>query len=214
MSQTIIVRWVGFSTSNISRDNVSNTYCFFDPTSGSLTGVDNPLDMVEDLYCTTPSGGSSAIGAWINGTIKRAARLDVYDLGDPSPRSPIATRQITMPSVIGSSSTLPAEVALAASFQGERVSGSAQSRRRGRVFLGPLAHQGPDHTVPNNSLLTAVQKSFKAMKDASDASLDWQWRIRSPTNSNSVLIDNGWVDNAWDTQRRRGPRATARTVWS
>lgn len=58
-----------------------------------------------------------------------------------------------------------------------------------------------------------VVRSFQKLKDEADASLIWQWRIWSPTNNNSVLIDNGWVDNAWDTQRRRGVEATARTIF-
>lgn len=212
---TVIVRWVGLASTNISRDNVSNSYCFYTPLPTiSTEDFQNPLDMVEDLYCTVPDGGSSAAGAWINASINRACRLDLYDLGDPSPRAPVVTRNITLPAVVGSSAKLPAEVALVSSFQGSRVSGQSQARRRGRVFWGPLADMGTDHTVPTTTLRVALKNSFQAMKEASDASINWQWRIWSPTNENSVLVDNGWIDDAWDTQRRRGPRATARTVWS
>lgn len=173
------------------------------------------MDMVEDLYCQKASGITNALGAYIAETINRTALLQVYQIEDTPPRAPVAERTITLPQPIGSSTIMPAEVALACSFQGTRVSGQPQSRRRGRIFLGPLRAPGSNGSaIPPAVMIGDVAGQFNEMKAASDASLDYQWRIWSPTDGASVLVDNGWVDNAWDTQRRRGPRATSRTVWS
>jgi hypothetical protein len=38
--------------------------------------------------------------------------------------------------------------------------------------------------------------------------------LYSRTSGSSVLIDNGWVDNAPDIQRRRGIDPSARTTFS
>lgn len=207
------VRFIGEATTNISRDNITNTFCFF--TLDVTPDWQNALDMIEDLYCTKAPGSSNALGSYLNSSIKRDARLQVYRIEDTPPRAPVAERDITLPAIVGSETNLPAEVALVCSFQGTRASGLNQARRRGRIFLGPLASPGVTNQYkPPPGLIADVQKQFKELKAASDASSDYQWRIWSPSDGASVLVDNGWIDNAWDTQRRRGPRPTERTVWS
>jgi hypothetical protein len=39
-----------------------------------------------------------------------------------------------------------------------------------------------------------------------------KWVVYSPKLDAFAEVDNLWVDNAFDTQRRRGERPTARTV--
>lgn len=203
---------VGFdATSNISADNVSNTFCFFTPDS---VGVDqeNVFDMIKNFYTVSAPGAAGALGRWINGTVKRPVNMRMYDVTDPLPRAPIGEGTFTLPTA-AFSAFLPAEVALTMSFQGEKVSGLNQARRRGRLFLGPLCMNPGNAATPPFQLITDGVAAMKQLKAESDASLRWQWRIWSPSNSNSVLVDNGWIDNVWDTQRRRGPKATARTVF-
>lgn len=213
MPQHVWVRFTGLATSNIARDNISNTFCFFAAKAFGYEW-DNALDMVEDLYCTTAPDSTAALGAYINSTIKRQARLQAYVIEDSPPRAPVLEREITLPTQ-ATGTQLPAEVAVTCSFQGTRQSGSSQARRRGRIFLGPtVALNSGSTTTVSETMVNNIAAQFTEMKAASDASVDYQWRIWSPTDGSSVLVDNGWIDNAWDTQRRRGPRATSRTVWS
>lgn len=214
MTATVACRFVGQASSNISRDNVSNTFHF--RYSGVLApppDIENVLDMVEDLYCTPAQPSSHGLGWWLNSTINRQARLIVYNLEDPTPRAPIAERAITLPGP-GGGNKLPAEVALTCSFQGDRVSGTNQARRRGRIFLGPLNVSGADMTIPSEAMMTSVKDQFKGLLDASESALLWEWVVHSPTSDSFTFVRSGWIDNAWDTQRRRGPRATARMVYS
>jgi hypothetical protein len=44
----------------------------------------------------------------------------------------------------------------------------------------------------------------KQMILEANASVRWNWVAYSPTADEANQITNGWVDNAWDTQRRRG----------
>lgn len=212
MATNLQFRVVLESATNITRDNVSNTFCFFTTTVGT-PDLSNPFDMLEDLYTVAAPGSTAALGSHINNSMKRSARIVAYNMEEPSPRAPFGERLITLPPIIGGYQECPAEVALAVSFQGTRESGVNQDRRRGRVFLGPLAVPSGSLRTPPAQFLTNVRAQFQKLKDESDASLNWQWRVWSPSNDNSVLIDNGWVDNAWDTQRRRGPRPTARTTF-
>jgi hypothetical protein len=52
------------------------------------------------------------------------------------------------------------------------------------------------------------------MKAAAIASASWDWVVYSPTDDAYHEVANGWVDNAWDTQRRRGYKPTSRTTFT
>lgn len=203
------------STSNIPADNVSNSFCFYNSTSidkDDNADLDNVLDLVEDFYTVVGAGGGEALGRFINNTIKRQAVIKLYDFADAHPRPPIAERLFTLPNVI-STNNLPAEVALVGSFQADQVAGQPQRRRRGRIYLGPLCVSSANNTNPPASMINALAARLDELRLAANASILWDWHVYSPTNANSVKVDNGWVDNTWDTQRRRGPKSTSRTVF-
>lgn len=45
--------------------------------------------------------------------------------------------------------------------------------------------------------------------------VDAGWLIHSRVGAGSFsAVETGWVDNAMDTQRRRGPKATSRYTWA
>jgi hypothetical protein len=95
------------------------------------------------------------------------------------------------------------------------VSGQPQARKRGRIYLGPF-----DTTQLNAdgrilpACQTTIRNAAQALLTASDVALDWSWAVYSPTNASGVIVDNGWVDNEWDTQRRRGRAATTRSTFT
>lgn len=142
-----------------------------------------------------------------------ALQFKHYDLNDPEPRAPVLTGQA---SLSPSGSPLPAEVALVMSFQGAQASGVPQARQRNRVFL-PFLNTGAGHTDgrPSSSAVTTVTDAGAALLAASGpvAATDWVWVVYSPTTDTFVEVDNGWCDNEWDTQRRRGRVATSRTTF-
>ena len=49
------------------------------------------------------------------------------------------------------------------------------------------------------------------LKDCTNAAQLGVWSV---ANNDLVLANDGWVDNSWDTQRRRGLDTTARTTWA
>lgn len=159
----------------------------------------------EDLY--------GEIGDMIGGQVLSAAEVRYYDLGDPEPRVPIVM-SMTIPTN-AEQSFLPSEAAIVVSFRGEPPH---TARRRGRVYIGPLNNSVVVETVGSrgsppprigqdviNRLVTAFSL-FNTQQPG--------WRIRSTVPSeNFVPVTNGWVDNAFDTQRRRGEAPTSRTIW-
>jgi len=116
-----------------------------------------------------------------------------------------------------SGTPLPPEVALCLSFQGERLSGQEQRRRRGRVYFGPLG---------NAVVSTNARPAAGFVQDLEDFAIELAselagltqpgvlWSVWSTTDTESVAITDGWVDDEFDTQRRRGRAYTTRNTWA
>lgn len=165
----------------------------------------------------------TAIVGNLGSTLSGARTYQVYDLSEPTPRVPkYEERRTTGWSMAGT--CLPEEVALCVSFQASQESGLSQARRRGRIYLGPWASTSNVVTSgrarPADAVITAVATAFGAMAIGPDAG-DFRLSVFSPTTfaaTNSLdqafndVVD-GWVDNAWDTQRRRGAPTLARTTF-
>lgn len=114
-----------------------------------------------------------------------------------------------------SGTALPDEVASVLSFQGTKEAGFPQARRRGRIYIGPLATVAANANRPATLFQTALGTAASGLKDDSnDLGVDAPWAIWSQVDGAAVIVDNGWIDNAFDTQRRRGVRTTSRAIWS
>lgn len=138
--------------------------------------------------------------------------MKVYDLADPEPRTPIQERLMT--GITVAASAAPTEVAMVMSYQAVRSAGLPQSRRRGRIFLGPLGDNVFDATgrVPPGTQAILVTAGADLLAN-SIASTDYDWAQYSPTDDLMHIVADGWVDNEWDTQRRRGRKATLRSTF-
>lgn len=139
--------------------------------------------------------------------------ITAYDLADPMPRAPVATLGFSF-SATGSQASVP-ELAICVSFQGVRTSGSSQARRRGRVYIGPLGNCVTSTTDPSVApgTITAFQTAAAGLLSASKTSATYDWCVYSRTDDAMVPVDNGWIDNAFDIQRRRGLTATTRSTF-
>lgn len=140
----------------------------------------------------------------------------IYLRSDPQPQVPKYDLEWGT-GVATASDPIPEECAVCLSFKGVSVSGVPPARRRGRIYLGPLG----DNTVledasgrarVNGSFDNAIEAGIVAgtaeLTTAGNAHTVW-----SETTSTNVVIASYWVDNAFDTQRRRGPVSTSRATW-
>lgn len=132
-------------------------------------------------------------------------------------------------------------MAICLSFQGATGSGVNMRRRRGRVYLGPLAGtvvdastSGTEITAAARSTIATAAAALAHGPDVGDARLAVFSRATAnitdglPVDANEPAIGysdaalsagfedvvSGWVDNAFDIQRRRGVQASARTTWT
>lgn len=135
----------------------------------------------------------------------------LYDMNDPEPRSPVSQGTET-PYSTTASIEAPPELSIVCSFQGDVVSGTPQSRRRGRVYVGPLGFLAGS-SIPSTQQ-DHVRDAAQAMLDAVQADANWTWGIYSRVDDAFVEVTNGWVNNNWDIQRRRGLLPTSRLTFS
>lgn len=147
-----------------------------------------------------------------------------YDMGDPEPRVPLGDHALALTVDTTTTSLFPEECAIVASFSAAAVSGENRARRRGRIYLGPIAPSSVLTSgrvrVPAGSI-TAIASGMGSLLAASIASPTWTWVVYSPTYAaeNADFEDRyapvvrGFIDDAFDTQRRRGPAPTTRVLW-
>jgi hypothetical protein len=153
------------------------------------------------------------VDGFLSSALSGLGTIKSYRRTDPKPRVPILTTDIT---ITPGTNVAPAEVALCVSFQAVRVAGLSQARRRGRIYLGPLHSTILDSSTgrPVTTSVASIVAAADALVTASKAATLWKWSVWSEVNQQGREVDNGWVDNAYDTQRRRGLRPTTRTLFS
>lgn len=192
--------------SGIPTDSVVNTFHF------ALTEVSPPYSDVADVLEACYDNFRSQFPALV---AQDGHTLKFYDMSDPEPRAPVYERTYSLTSAPEGVPTAP-ELAICLSFQGTRLSGQPQARRRGRVYLGPTERDSSTTAGrPNSSLVNAAVAFGQYLLEASNlAGPDWTWCIYSTRNEGLVPVFSGWVDNEYDVQRRRGLQPTARTTFS
>lgn len=189
--------------SDLPEDRWVTTYAFQGADPGSIP------DILGDLW----AGGSGAypgtgIGQWISPVFPRAnATARVYDLSEPpGEREPVVTPVPVAPAM--GSAAYPAECAIAVT-----LGNSAVPRRRGRFYIGPL--NNATGVVANGALMVDGNVLGNIRDACAAVSLDtrMQWGVISQVDGVFFPVDQGHVDNAFDTQRRRGEDATQRVLW-
>lgn len=192
-------------TSGIPQDVAVNTFhfdCLLLPDP-----VTDIFDVLEACYDNFRSQFPATVA-------QNGHQMKAYNMGDPEPRAPIAEYTYNFTSAPEGVPTA-SELAICLSFQGDRVSGETQRRRRGRVYLGPTERDSSTTAGrPNSDLVNATAAFGLYLLEASNLNAEYTWAVYSTVNDDLVPVTNGWVDNAYDVQRRRGLQPTSRTTFS
>jgi len=109
-------------------------------------------------------------------------------------------------------SSLPAEVAICLSVAAAPEIGVPSSRRRGRLFIGPLSQSmvtGAYPPRPVEARVADVADRGVGLMD-SLGGVDLPMQVWSRTEGDIAQVARLWVDNEFDTVRSRGLEATAR----
>jgi hypothetical protein len=170
--------------------NFNNTGGIF--TSEDWDGLCEDLAEVWDTYWFTGDAPKITVKAYDN-----EGTPPVYPAGEFI-RNPTATPP---------NSTWPREIALCLSYYSERN----VPRRRGRVYL-PWNVKGTPGGRPSSTQRSDAIAMGGHFADLGGVDIDWE--VWSPTSSAGMQVSNTFVDDEWDTQRRRGLRSTTRTLGS
>lgn len=173
---------------------------------------------VQGFYTSVPSGSTNALAYYLSGISGYpGSNIRVYDLDDTPPRAPLIDWPMPVGGHAGASSkNLPDEVALCLSYSAGAASGLPIARRRGRIFIGPFSDNAlrtgegvSTESAPSLALMECIVDAATDMHGVA-AGAGFDWSVWSPTDQAAVSILKWHVDNAWDTQRRRGNKPTAR----
>lgn len=236
----VVVNLSAFSA--LPEDDVQNTFYFESESADSVAGDVTALGTaMAAFYNTDPSGGANGpLSNWIGEQISRdtdVCSMIVYahDPGVVSGLwgSPVGVHSWTLGAAVGTT-PYPSEVAAVLSFHGDltNIPQTAPgppggpptirpaARRRGRVFFGPLTNiTGSEDPATHEIVLGTGFKNavgrfgreLALLFDAGHAS--YHWVVASGADNTTYQIVNGWVDDSFDTQRRRGQDRGGRTPW-
>lgn len=215
------VMFIGQGPSGLAIDRVVNTFHFWDAGARDPADVNACMNAVETFYTGVGGVGaapSTPVGDWLSPWVDRDAELRGYDMQEPGaghngepPRTP-TIRPIHLGGPT-SQAGMPEEVACIITVHGAPPLGK---RRRGRIYIGPLVlgaltpATASTPGVPDSTFITNLTIAAKQLCDQVMTPLNWSIRSEKP-QENYVPIVSGYVDNAFDTQRRRGPGPTQRT---
>jgi hypothetical protein len=197
--------------SGLPEDRFVNTFFFRKDTLTTGDFYSAVTAQLRDFYFAIPSGASRTLASFMSGFLEDRLELRFYDLGQQPPREP-HIEQITDVAFSGSNSGLPLEVALCLSYYADRN----LPRQRGRIYLGPFNNGAAAGQMgkPAADLIQTVSKLGPDLLSIGGPESDATWVQLSRVAAQTREVTAGWVDNAFDTQRRRGEAADARTTWS
>jgi hypothetical protein len=181
------------------------------------------------FYSAVPSGAVHSVCFYLSNSVSRGSTMlfiEEYDISghldgsDTGP--PVNTAHVGLTSAASSTTDLPSEIALALSFHADLTgipehSGGLRPRasRRGRIYLGPFCNMGvvTDPVTGRTSVPTQMQTDIKQAAHALRVA-EPGWCVWSRKLADAFPVVGGWVDDAWDTQRRRGEDPISRSLWA
>lgn len=226
------------SATGLDKDNFVNTF-FCDGDVLADADLDALLVKFADFYNVVPTGQAASIAQSLSLHLSRAA--DACKLrgtfvpeaamhgnvkGDPTTWIGSPQREIpfTLAARGAGEPTLPSEVALKITFEGlgredQPVEGPGgahpRARYTGGIYLGPFTSaslSGDTIARPPQALIDRCLQAVADLKAATEAGANpRQLSVWSRKSGLAHHVFKASCDNAWDTIRRRGEAATART---
>jgi hypothetical protein len=179
----------------LSRDRFVNTL-HFDGDFGT--------SQMDELWTQFRAFGDTWLGSMAGGTVHE---IRSYAPG-LNPTGPELRKNYALTSANASGG--PGEVALCLSYGTEDDPDSTVPRGRGRIYLGPFVSTAVSANRPSTGLQNALLTLGEGIASVGFAA-NTTWVMRSQRDASYKKIESIWVDDSWDTQRRRGLTPTIKT---
>lgn len=206
------------SADGLERNNCVNTF--------AVTGSFEPAELgdlasIVAAFYQAEGSGPYPVGAYINDTIFRTDGLLIEAILSPQtpPNPPAFSEVYTLPAA-NATGPLPQEVAVCLSmYTSTYFSSATPGRERGRVYVGPLTSLAgtdagllaPLRVAP--ALQVAMTEGIEGVQGGLEALLA-SLAVWSRAAGTFHPVVGGWVDNEFDTQRRRGRDSTGREFYT
>lgn len=206
---------------NLPRDLAMTTWSVWDATATAEELAEGWPPTIVDFFNEGVGAEQDLASRMSLAIVRNACEIRTFAVPDtPGPMGdPIDIFPFTLDAATGSTWPLPLEVAVCVSFTGETSSqpGVPVASRRGRVYIGPLQSNAIDTSVdgfpnPSSGIMTALAGAASRLAALGGPGDGW-WSVFSRTRWAWTPVESGWIDNEFDTQRRRDLDATTRTLW-
>ena len=199
-------------SSGLAEDRFVNTFVFRnDQEVGTSTMWDRVYAALEDFYFEIPPGATAPLWSFFGDNFISAFEVRVYDLAEATPRTPhVVERTAALPN--NTPISLPFEVAACLSLR----TSLRTARGRGRIYLGPLnagalvedAVAGP---ILGQTFRDTAVAAAERLRQGNGQEITWH--VLSQADATPRGVVGGYVDDAFDTQRRRGQKPSVRTTF-
>lgn len=206
--------------SGLPRDVAVNTWS---ANAATPADINDALVALDDFYGAVAPGATNSVSHWMGDVLDRGfhrAEFRTYLRGAPVGSGPVRVDPFTFGDGVEPPDTMAEQVAAVLSFHADLTGVTIhQGRRRGRVFIGPLAtravEQSAVETLPRltGQFRTDLAMAGKQLLLASSSEATWEWDVYSTPDGVGRPIVGGWVDDRPDTQRRRLERSLSRVLW-
>jgi hypothetical protein len=185
-----------------SEDVAINAWWFI-----GATGL-NHAAAADEIHFVLRENFYQPLGAFFSSVLSPVNEIRVYDMDPPPPHVPEIR---PMDVVFGGPAVgnLPEECAIVLTFH----SGEPYTpRTRGRLYMGPLAYECLESAETGPCRVAAV--AMQAFADRAETVRTYvgqvSWVQHSQTTDTARIVAGGWVDDSFDTQRRRGVTGVTR----
>ena len=186
-------------TSLLPRDQAINVM-YFDTGGVNLIGAGSPEEACNGIAAAYESKLKTMVNGAYSGIVIKVYNLTAPGVPAGAPRL-VKTYGFGPVSIDG-----PCEIALCLSYSADDDAAGTK-RRRGRLYI---PWKGNDNRMrPTVAHVAAVLDFGEELAKIGTAD-GITWKMYSPTNNTTHTIESISCDNEWDTQRRRGLRATTR----
>lgn len=223
------------SVTGIPKDRVTNRLHF--QTTEQAYDAATALDLIGHVaasYTTVTAPGTASPDQYLSSELSRVV-LPVGKAYNPAGGSPLATATWAGFAAAGVPGALPGEVACCLSMNADLTNVPEEavddadvdaqperpaSRRRGRIFFGPLTSQALSGSVPERpnavlkNILLGLGSALANPTNPTLTAVGTELVVRSDSGfaGASYPVIRVSVDDAFDTQRRRGVASTARVT--
>lgn len=160
-----------------------------------VTVSPNPQQLVDDL--------AAALNTYLGSS--REVVVKAYDAEKGKPNPPLAIK--TLSAGLTPASPGPRETSLCLSYYAD----SNVPRRRGRLYIPAIfIATGTLPVRPTQAQRDSMVQFVTMFKNL--GGLDTDWVVWSRRDQQAHTVTNWFVDDDWDTQRRRGLRPTTRSA--